>query len=156
MSDTIYKLYWIHLPEHTNPFTEGYVGVTSRTIEKRLQEHHRERDLPDGCVITQITTGDKSFILEMENTFRPEPDIGWNRRSGGHHGTQHNDETKQRWSEVRKGKTSHRKGGTLSEEHRKKISATMKGRPSHWKGKKFSDEHRRKMSEAQRRRHGAL
>ena len=34
-------LYWIRLPEHTDPETEGYIGVTSK-LETRLNHHCRE------------------------------------------------------------------------------------------------------------------
>ena len=154
MSTSIYTLYWIHLPEHTDPLSEGYVGITSRTVKKRFQEHKVKRDLPDDCLIDTLCVGDKSQILQLENKHRPEPNIGWNVRSGGHHGARHSDETKERWSDIRKGRPSHRKGKTLSEEHKLNISKSAKNQPSHRKGKTLSEEHRRKMSEAQRRRHG--
>lgn len=49
-------------------------------------------------------------------------------------------------SESLKGKTSPRKGVTLSEETRKKMSEAKKGKNR----KPFSDEHRKKMSEARK------
>ena len=54
-------------------------------------------------------------------------------------------ETRKKMSESRKGRTSPMKGVTLSEETRKKISESMKGRI-------FSEEHRRKISESVKRR----
>ena len=54
-------------------------------------------------------------------------------------------ETRKKMSESRKGRTSPMKGVTQSEETRKKISESMKGRI-------FSEEHRRKISESVKRR----
>ena len=31
-------VYWIHLPEHTDMFSEGYIGVTEN-IKRRYYEH---------------------------------------------------------------------------------------------------------------------
>lgn len=154
---TIYTLYWMRDKTHTDPYTQGYIGITSRDPEIRLREHRSKKGLTQDTIFDILhEVKNKKDVRELERQYRPTPNIGWNVLSGGHHFTIHSDETKQRWSEVRKGRTSHRKGGTLSEEHRAKISAAKKGRPSHRKGKTLSDEHRRKMSEAHRRRHGKL
>ena len=32
-------VYWIRRPEHTDIFSEGYVGVTSRSLEERIADH---------------------------------------------------------------------------------------------------------------------
>jgi hypothetical protein len=32
------SVYWIRLPEHTDPLTEGYVGV-SKNWKKRVRDH---------------------------------------------------------------------------------------------------------------------
>ena len=32
-------VYWIHLPEHTDIFTEGYVGFTKLTPHERFKTH---------------------------------------------------------------------------------------------------------------------
>ena len=54
------------------------------------------------------------------------------------------DETRKKMSESQKGRTSNRKGVTLSAETRKKISEAKKGK----KLKPFTEEHRKKISEA--------
>ena len=154
---TIYTLYWLRNKTHTDPYTQGYIGITSRHPEIRLREHRLKKGLTQDTILDILNeVKNKKEVHELECQYRPTPDIGWNVKSGGHHLTIHSDETKQRWSDVRKGKSSHLKGSTISEEHRAKISAAMKGRPSHWKGKTFSDEHRRKMSESKRRNDGTL
>ena len=53
------------------------------------------------------------------------------------------DETRKKMSESKKGRTSPRKGVTLSAETRKKMSEAKKG-------KKLSEEHRKKISEAKK------
>ena len=32
------SVYWIHLPTHTDPLTEGYIGV-SRDVDFRINSH---------------------------------------------------------------------------------------------------------------------
>ena len=47
MSDSAI-VYWAHLPEHTNVLTQGYIGVTSKSLSHRQNQHIRsacnERD----------------------------------------------------------------------------------------------------------------
>lgn len=65
----------------------------------------------------------------------------------GHHnrvknpmlGKRHSEETKKRWSRIRKGRK-------LSDEHRKKISISSKGCKSYWKGKHLLEEVKKKIS----------
>ena len=33
-------LYWMHLPDHTDPLTQGYIGVSIR-FETRVQDHYK-------------------------------------------------------------------------------------------------------------------
>lgn len=61
------------------------------------------------------------------------------------HNMNRSDDTRKKMSEANKGKTSPRKGVTLSEETRRKMSESHKGRT-------FTEEHRRKISEAVKRR----
>jgi len=34
-------VYWIHLPEHTDIASQGYVGVSNTTASKRFTHHNR-------------------------------------------------------------------------------------------------------------------
>ena len=36
---TIYTVYWLRDNTHTNPHTEGYIGITSRDPSLRLEEN---------------------------------------------------------------------------------------------------------------------
>ena len=59
-------------------------------------------------------------------------------------------ETRQKLSEVHKGKPSCMKGKHLSEEHKLKLSAALKGENSQWFGKHHSEETRKKISESKK------
>ena len=85
-------LYWIHLSEHIDPKTDGYIGATSR-FERRLKEH-RLKNSPikhivdkfgwDNLIIEVLKIDDdKEFILGLEKKLRPSPNIGWNKTKGG-------------------------------------------------------------------------
>lgn len=66
----------------------------------------------------------------------------------GMFGRHHTEESKQKMSYARKGKTSWQKGKPVSEETKCKISETLKGKPSWNKGKSWSEETKHKMSES--------
>jgi hypothetical protein len=116
-------VYWLHLEEHDNPFTQGYVGVTTRNPERRLYEHKwwslgkgrnpylreavktHEKDI----ILTILIIGNEDYCYDIENKLRPIDRIGWNFISGG-----------------TKPPTS--KGRVLTEEHKKRIGASNKGK----------------------------
>ena len=90
-------VYWLHLPEHTDIFTEGYIGV-ARDPEKRLKAHHyliqshwhenphlyrafekyKEQIIQDIVII-----GEENYCYEIETKLRPQKQIGWNIAEGG-------------------------------------------------------------------------
>ena len=85
-SNTIYTVYWVHKASHTNPYTEGYVGVTKRDPKQRLYEHVQTKRLPDECELDLLATGlteDQAYELEIH--YRPTWYIGWNVSKGGWH-----------------------------------------------------------------------
>ena len=41
----MYKLYWIKYPNYTNPNTEGYIGMTSQSLEKRFTDHKSNKKI---------------------------------------------------------------------------------------------------------------
>ena len=87
-------LYWYHLDTHTNPLTEGYIGITSN-IAKRHSSHMVSKK------ITHFTNAIKKYKVEnilldilhivntrekvgvLEEYYRPSKDIGWNMMPGG-------------------------------------------------------------------------
>ena len=89
-----YLVYWIHLPEHTNYNTQGYVGIT-KDFNKRLINHKRQAPNPhfgnaifkygwENLVKGVIADGlDLEGAELLEEMLRPEKRIGWNVNIGG-------------------------------------------------------------------------
>lgn len=93
-----YQVYWIHLPEHTDITTQGYVGITKQGLEKRLWKHLNLSKNPetakyvlhkalnkyaDRYVAEVVCICDKDYAKWLELKLRPNDFIGWNMRSGG-------------------------------------------------------------------------
>jgi len=89
-------VYWIHLPEHKNIKSDGYIGITNSTVAKRFREHsfHSKKDAKypiyraikkygDKLIVDTVFSGEYERCIEIEKHFRPNPDIGWNLRVGG-------------------------------------------------------------------------
>ena len=90
-------LYWIHLPEHTNPKTQGYIGVTNN-FTRRKQDHiycaknnkHRNSYLQRVILKYEellcwdiLFTGTAEGCYQLEEYFRNTEKIGWNLAAGG-------------------------------------------------------------------------
>jgi hypothetical protein len=90
-------VYWIHRPEHTDIFTQGYVGITSKTVEIRYKQHiaastPNGNSLPinkairkygESLVVDTIVIGSIEYCAEIENKLRPHSWIGYNVHPGG-------------------------------------------------------------------------
>lgn len=118
-----YYVYWIHLPEHTDPFTEGYIGV-SNNPKKRFREHKLNAESSRGiCAVVEraITKHGESILHEVlietsedwayfyESKLRPKRGIGWNVAVGGSTpsgmtGRKHSQETKYKMRIAKLGK----------------------------------------------------
>jgi len=101
MKRTTASLYWIHLPEHTDPASEGYLGVTNN-FQARLKKHlndilnnkHKNIHLTnaankygwDNLLKEVILTDIEHNCYLKENELRPHINIGWNIATGGHKG----------------------------------------------------------------------
>lgn len=151
------EVYWIRKQSHTDMFSEGYVGVTSRTAQERYQEHVYAAQCrkgkksvihkaiialgKDNLVVQTICICTEEYAYWLENKLRPEQRIGWNVSIGGE-------------------KPPGVKGLPVSEETRKKLSEAHKGRKMHPnsrvaldkanKGRKLSDEQKAAISKFQR------
>ncbi len=88
----MYKIYWIKYPEHTNPYTEGYIGLTSQTIQQRFSDHKnntKNKLLKNRCrkenveVVCLHDNLDKQQAKVIEEQYRPSENIGWNINKGG-------------------------------------------------------------------------
>ena len=94
-----YEVYWIHLPEHTDVTTQGYVGLTSQGTERRFWGHKNSSKNPsfshkiiskafikygDKVVVDTLVVCDKEYAKYLENALRPSDFIGWNMNAGGY------------------------------------------------------------------------
>lgn len=91
-------VYWIRLPEHTDIFTQGYVGI-SFDFAYRLSQHLYSSQNPKyyrnyrtafrqalgsgNYVASKILVGTRRYCMEVEEKLRPQWRIGWNLAKGG-------------------------------------------------------------------------
>lgn len=88
----MYKVYWIKSPEHQDPFKEGYIGITSQSLNKRFNDHKhnnknkhlkyrcRKQDVEIVCLLENL---DSYEAKRIELVMRPSENIGWNINKGG-------------------------------------------------------------------------
>ena len=92
-------VYWIHLPEHIDITTEGYVGATKSNVKDRWVAHNSWAKQPlvqgnerlhealnsDNELIYEVvyTSYNYEECLELEAQYRPDRYIGWNKARGG-------------------------------------------------------------------------
>jgi len=124
-------VYWIHKKEHTSFHTQGYVGITSTSMERRMRGHKNNANYEkynntplarainkygwDSLLKDIIYEGELSMCLQIEKALRPRQSLGCNLAIGGDKptlGTKHSAETLMKMSEARKGIPVNR-----SEEH---------------------------------------
>ena len=87
------SVYWIHNPEHTDMFTQGYIGIT-KDIKKRWSDHAKRTANNhllhaikkygwDSLVKEVVLVADEAYCLMVEAKLRAEDKIGWNISKGG-------------------------------------------------------------------------
>lgn len=92
-------LYWLHLDSHTDVFTQGYVGVTTRLINIRFKEHCSKFNSSynqynplhlafaehgiENIIKTRLCICDVKEAYKLEQLFRPNEYMGWNTVPGG-------------------------------------------------------------------------
>ena len=91
-SPNLQFVYWIHLSEHTDILTQGYVGV-SVSPTRRLKEHKNSTDnkylyrvlnkYPDLIMQSIVFEGGATECYQYEEHLRPQKNIGWNNNKGG-------------------------------------------------------------------------
>lgn len=151
-----FLVYWAHLPSHADMFTEGYIGITSKSIDKRIWQHRNSakngkktrfydalRKHGEVIVFETILTCSKEYAEFIEAKLRPLERIGWNIAVGGFSGNAHlrkykpiSEESRKRRSDSAKknfeihAETAKRvhTGRVRSDETRLKISNSLKGR----------------------------
>lgn len=147
------EVYWIRKQSHTDIFTEGYVGVTSKTAQDRYKVHvdisrgekskhsvvHKAIKAlgVDNLVVETICICTEEYAYDLENKLRPTKSIGWNVAIGGD-------------------KPPGVKGLEVSEETRQKLSVAMKARAPNpdrakkggdtMRGRKLPEDHRQNIS----------
>ena len=87
------SLYWIHHKNHTDMFSQGYVGV-SKNPKARWFRHSRYSDNQhlkaaikkygwDNLVKEVVLIGEETYCYNLETKIRPTKQIGWNIAEGG-------------------------------------------------------------------------
>lgn len=145
-------VYWIHHPEHTDMFTQGYIGVTKR-FERRIWEHlvlSGNRYLKnaikkygwDNLIKEKVIISDEDYCLSIELQLRSTDKIGWNLVKGG------GMPPVNRWNKGTKGlMVAWNKGLNWSDEVKQKLSVGVK---KLWENPEYrqhmSDAHKGKVS----------
>jgi len=89
-------VYWAHLPDHDDMWSQGYIGITKQPASARWRDHlsHAkiEADLPfaralnkyPNIVFDVIVVGQtRKYCETIEAQLRPALNIGWNINAGG-------------------------------------------------------------------------
>jgi hypothetical protein len=87
------SVYWIHHKDHTDMFSQGYIGV-SKNIKDRWFRHSRysgNQHLKaaikkygwDSLIKEVVLIGEEAYCYDLETKIRPTKQIGWNIAEGG-------------------------------------------------------------------------
>ena len=143
------SIYWIHHLDHTDMFTQGYIGVTNNTNDRFEEHKNRTRNAHlknainkygwDNLVKKVIIMADEAYCLMIESQLRPSDNIGWNIVIGG-------GKPPKAKKGCNKGKAPWNKGKSPSEETRLKISLANIGKQSWNKGQKTPEHIKLKLS----------
>lgn len=91
-------VYWIRHPTHTDMFTQGYIGVTTKTVSQRWANHkvaakcESKQHLPvykamrkygAELIVDTVLEAEEDYVMDLERKTRPAPCIGWNVAVGG-------------------------------------------------------------------------
>ena len=129
----MHSVYWISHKDHTDIFSQGYVGVSSDAPKrweyhkKRAENTHLKNAINQygwGNLVKKVVLiGEEDYCLDIENKLRPTDKIGWNIVAGG-------------------GKPPSALGKKFirNPEWIEKIRLANLGKPSWNKGKKLTDE----------------
>jgi len=147
-------VYWLHLPEHTDITSQGYVGVSIDPTQ-RLWEHknaakkgtHHNKYLAriinkHELIQSIIVTGNTKECYAYEEELRPTKNIGWNLNRGGDcpPSNQGKKFSAKHCANITKSKLG-KKRAPITNETKQKISQAHTGR-------KHSEEHKEKVRQA--------
>lgn len=121
------EVYWIRKAEHNDIFSQGYVGVTSKTAQERFQSHIKTSRVKsskktilnkvisslgwENLVCETVCICELDYAFWLERKLRPEKMIGWNQNIGGD-------------------APPNMKGRKFTEQHKKNMSNALKGVPA--------------------------
>ena len=87
------SVYWIHRPEHTDMFNQGYIGVSNNTRLRWNGHKSKAGNLHLQRAITKygwenlekdvVLVADEAYCLDVETKLRSHTEIGWNIVAGG-------------------------------------------------------------------------
>ena len=98
MQKTYYTVYWARLAEHSDPFKQGYIGITKDFDERQRSHLKAARNVTttnnhfhnallkyDGKIIWDVLSKNlnKAKALKLESLYRPNINIAWNTDKGG-------------------------------------------------------------------------
>jgi predicted GIY-YIG superfamily endonuclease/ribosomal protein L37AE/L43A len=166
------QVYWIRTQDHSDIFSQGYVGVTKH-FDQRMKQHNWNHPNPyfanaiakygwDNLVKSVVLVADEDYCLDIEQKLRPAKEIGWNIVPGGGKPPVLSGKRPELC-----GRTPWNKGKKMPQKavekvraavklqmqdpsHRAWLSEIKKGMPSPMAGKKHSEEARAKMSASKR------
>lgn len=134
-------LYWIHLKEHNDIFSQGYVGVTKNIVNRFWRHKTLSRTSPhvadaiqkhgwDSLVKEILVISNNKYCLLLEEKIRPVKNIGWNIALGGG-----KLEPRQKGYKMPKATcdkiSTARKGMKFTEQHKINLSKAKIGKPGH-------------------------
>lgn len=147
----------------TAPNKKKYIGQTIRKIDKRIEEHRKydnspyiheaikefgienmEIDIMLECHEDDLNKHETFFITEL-NTLHP------NIRTGGSHGSNHCESSRQKMRESKLGSKNHNYGKHRTDITKQRISQAKKGEKHHFYGKTFTIEHKEKCAKSHRK-----
>lgn len=93
------EVYWIHSLTHTDMFSQGYIGVTTKTALERFNQHIKTARVPsskksiihkviksygaENLVVETVCICEEAYAYDLEFKLRPREFIGWNQIVGG-------------------------------------------------------------------------
>ncbi len=82
-ADDACVVYWVKTQQMSDPYSEGYVGITNN-IRSR-SKHHFTRNWPEaGPYSFQVLfEGTRAQCAHQESKYRPRPKMAWNGSNGG-------------------------------------------------------------------------
>lgn len=152
-------VYWVHLKEHKDYYTEGYIGI-SKNPKNRYKHHRLGHSNPviteafkkygkENIQLTILYEAETEVCKKIEKDLRPKRNIGWNLEVGGiippnPLNRKHTLETRLKMSKAQKGRKngpSPFKGKKRWTEEQKKLIG------SYHIGKTITEEHKQAVRE---------